>query len=417
MAKIPLAIVGCGGMGGRHLLGLKELQDSGMNNVTLAAVCDLRQDNAEHLANEAEKVLGYRPAVYQDMAKMAAGLPELQAVDITTDAAAHHSVACAAFDLGLHVFVEKPLGLTMHACNRILAAQQRSGKLLSVAENYRRDPMSRLTRALLEAGAIGAPQLFMDISAGSGNTIIITPWRHKKDMGGMLLDGGVHNADMMFYFLGDIEQVYARVTLWEKTRYKPQDQGSLSGFYERWYGEMPESIEATAEDTLASVLNFKNGAVGQWTQSYAAHGRGFGHKTIYGSLGSLLPGGTRNGVSPVLNRDGQGELTGDALLELVPDFCLDEITSCLFGGQRMASYNVPFPAADRKLLAIELYEMSDCIQNSRQPEVDGQVGRRAVALCYAAFESSLLNRPVTLDEIESEQVGSYEAEINQKRGI
>jgi predicted dehydrogenase len=404
-------------MGGRHLLGLKELYDSGLSNIELAAVCDLRRDNAEHLAGEAEKLLGLRPAAYYDMAKMAAALPDLQVVDITTDAAAHHSVACAAFDLGLHVFVEKPLGLTMRACNRILAAQQRSGKLLSVAENYRRDPMSRLTLALLEAGVIGAPQLFLEISAGSGNTIIITPWRHKKDLGGMLLDGGVHSADMMFYFLGDIDQVFARIALWEKTRYKPQNQGGLSGFYERWYDEIPDSIEATAEDTLVSVLNFKNGAIGQWTQSFAAHGRGFGHKVIYGSQGSLIPGGTRNGASPVLTRDGLDELTGDPLLDLVPDFCLDEITARLFGAQRMASYNVPFPAADRKLLAIELYEMCECVQSQKLPEVDGQTGRRAVALCYAACESSTLNRPVTLDEIEAEQVGSYEAEINEKRRI
>ena len=228
----------------------------------------------------------------------------------------------------------------------------------------------------------------------------------------MLLDGGVHNADMMLYTLGDVRQVYAKIALWEKTRYKPQDAGGVSSFYERWYGEMSESIEATAEDTLASVLHFANGAIGQWTQSYAAHGRGFGHKVIYGSRGSLIPGGTRNGVSPVLKLDDQEELSGTPLLELTPDFHFDTITTRLFGGERLAAYNIPFPAADRKLLAIEFHEWGECIVQDKTPEVDGLVGRRAVALCYAAFESSTLNRPVTLDEIEAEQTGVYEAEIN-----
>ena len=417
MQKVPLAIVGCGGMGGRHLLGLKELQDHGVSNVDLVAVCDLRRDNAEHLADEASRLLGQRPGVFDDLAKLKAAIPDVQCVDITTDAVAHHAVAVQAFDLGLHVFAEKPLGLTVRACNQILAAQRRSGKLLSVAENYRRDPMSRLTRALLDAGVIGVPHLFMDISAGSGNSIIITPWRHQKDRGGMLLDGGVHNADMMLYYLGDIQQVFARIALWEKTRYKPTGEGGVSGFYERWYGEMPESIEATAEDTVTSVIHFKSGAMGQWTQSYAAHGRGFGHKVIYGSRGSLLPGGTRNGVSPILHLDGGEELTGEALLGLVPEYHLDGITASLFGNDRPSSYQIPFPSADRKLLAIELYEMADCILTAATPEVDGLVGRRAVAMCYAAFESSVLNRPVTLDEIEAEQVGSYEAEINTLRRI
>jgi len=180
---------------------------------------------------------------------------------------------------------------------------------------------------------------------------------------------------------------------------------------------MPEAIEATAEDTLVSVIHFANGTMGQWTQSYAAHGRGFGHKVIYGSHGSLLPGGTRNGVSPVLKLDDRDEVSGAALLDLVPDFCLDAITATLFGAERIASYDMPFPAADRKLLAVEFHELGACIAQGAEPEVDGSVGRRAVALCYAAFESSTLNRPVTLDEVEAEQVDAYEAEINAQLGI
>ena len=411
--KIPMAIIGCGGMGSRHLLGILELANSSLNNVELVAVCDLRLDNAKNLADEAESLLGKRPLVFESMQKMKEAIPDLQAGIITTDAGSHHIVACEAFELGLHVLCEKPLGLTVHACNRILKSRQNSAKMLSVAENYRRDPMSRLTQALLEAGVIGAPQLFLDISAGSGNQIIITPWRHKKDRGGMLLDGGVHNADMMFYYLGDVREVYAKTALLEKKRYKPKNEGNLSGFYSRWYDEMPESIEATAEDTLSSVLNFQNGVLGQWTQSYAAHGQGYGYKMIYGSQGSLIPGGTRNGISPVIKLDGREEITDNALLDLVPDFHLDEITTELFGGDRLASYHLPFPSADRKLLAIEIYELAACILNDKNPEVDGRIGRRAVALCYAAFESGNLNRPVSLDEIEAEKTASYEAEINE----
>jgi hypothetical protein len=138
---------------------------------------------------------------------------------------------------------------------------------------------------------------------------------------------------------------------------------------------------------------------------------------LFGSRGSLIPGGTRNGVSPTVHMDGRGEITGDGLLDLVPEFGLDEITARLFGGERMASYNMPFPDADRKLLAIEYYELADCIEKGSRLEVDGLMGRRAMALCYAGFESSVRNRPITLDEIEAEEVGSYEAEINANLGL
>jgi predicted dehydrogenase len=414
---IPFAIVGCGGMGLRHLLGLKELLDAGLCTLELVAVCDLRRDNAAHLADEAERLLGGRPFVYDDLARMSAALPDLQAVDIATDVRAHHALACAALDLGLHVLCEKPLALTVRGCNRILEAQRRSGKVLSVAENYRRDPMSRLTRATLDAGAVGAPYLYLDTSVGAGNRIVITPWRHRKLSGGMLLDGGVHNADMMLYYMGDVRQVYARTALWEKTRFKPEGTSSTAGFYARWQGEMPESIEATAEDTLVATIDFCSGAIGQWTQSYAGHGRGYGHRVIYGSQGALRPGGTRDGASPLLTLDDGSEVTGPALLERAPGYHLDEAAAVLFGADRPASYDLTFPEADRKLLALEYHEMGECILHGRTPEVDGLAGRRAVALCYAALESGLLNRPVTLDEIEVEGTGAYEAESNAHLGL
>ena len=412
MVRIPLAILGCGGMGGRHLLGLKELYETDLCNVELVAACDLRRENAEHLADNAAKLLGRRPLVFADLERMVAALPDLQAVDVATDAGSHHAVVRAAFELGLHVLCEKPLALTVRGCNLILDAKRRSQRVLSVAENYRRDPMARLTKALLEVGAIGEPFMLFDISAGAGDRIIILPWRHYKNVGGILLDRGVHDADMMQYYMGHAQQVYARLKLWEPTRYKPASSSAVSGFYRHWYDEMPDSIQATAEDTLVSVIDFENGTTGQWTAFDAAHGQGFGIGVIYGRRGSLRVGGIRNGASPVLHVDGEGEITGPALLDLVPDFHLDPVAARLFGADRLASYGLPFPEADRKLLAIEYHEFAECVRTGREPEVDGDVGRRAVALCYAAFESSTLNRPVTLDEVISGHSGAYEAEIN-----
>ena len=48
---VRLAIVGCGGMGRRHLAGLAELA-RGERVVDLVAVCDLNDRNAYDLADE-----------------------------------------------------------------------------------------------------------------------------------------------------------------------------------------------------------------------------------------------------------------------------------------------------------------------------------------------------------------------------
>jgi predicted dehydrogenase len=416
MEKIKLAIVGCGGMGGRHLLGLKELDESGMRNVELVAACDLRRDNAERLADKAADLLGARPAIFGDIPALVKAIPDLAAVVVTSDAGSHHVVACQAFELGLHVLCEKPLGISMRACNRILAAQAAAGKVLSVAENYRRDPMARLTRALIEAGAIGQPYLMFDLAASGQSDILILPWRHYKHVGGMVIDGGVHNADLQLYFLGDAHEVYARTKLWETTRHKGARLG-VAGFYEAWRGEIPATITATSEDMFVSVVGFKSGATANWTQFYAAHGKGFSQKVIYGEKGSLVCGGIRNGVSPILTLDDGTELTGDALLELVPDYHLDGITEQLYAAPRPASFSLPFPACDRKLLAIEYHEFAQCILAGGRPEVDGLVGRRALGICYAGLESGVLGRPVLVDDVEAERTAIYEADINAHWGI
>ena len=416
MQTIPIAIVGCGGMGGRHLLGLKELYDAGLGNVELVAACDLRRDNAEHLADNAGKLLGKRPQVFGDMAAMVQAMPDLQGVDITTDSGSHHKVATMALDLGLNVMVEKPLALTIRGCNMIMAAQKRSGKVLSVAEQERRDPMCRLTKAVVESGVLGDLYMLFQMGAGGSNQIIIWPWRHYKNIGGIVVDAGVHTCDQMQYYMGNAREVYAKAKRFEPIRYRGARIG-VNNFYEHWYAEVPEKIEATAEDSLVSIITFESGVTGQWTTFNAAHGQGFRQSGIYGSKGSLHSPGSRNGGPVVLHLDDGGEISGDAVLGLVPDFHLDATTACLFKGDRLGSYGFSHPESDRMLLAIEYQEFGECIQTGKQPEVDGYMGRKALALVNAALESSVLNRTVTLEEIESERTAVYEAEINAYWGI
>ena len=100
MDKIKLAIVGCGGMGTRHLYGLRELSQTPFCNVELVALCDIRRENAELAASEAERLLGIRPQIFTDLEEMARQVPDLAAVDVVTDPSVHHSVACEAMDLG-----------------------------------------------------------------------------------------------------------------------------------------------------------------------------------------------------------------------------------------------------------------------------------------------------------------------------
>lgn len=70
MNHVNMAIVRCGGMGRWHLTGLAELTQSNSDCVTLQAVCDLNERNAEDLVDEAAGLLGYRPRVFLSVAEL-----------------------------------------------------------------------------------------------------------------------------------------------------------------------------------------------------------------------------------------------------------------------------------------------------------------------------------------------------------
>ncbi|GIT17255.1 MAG: hypothetical protein CM1200mP39_00610 [Dehalococcoidia bacterium] len=71
---------------------------------------------------------------------------------------------------------------------------------------------------------------------------------------------------------------------------------------------------------VISTLKFKNGAVGQWTSFYAAHGQATQYGMIYGSKGSITPAKNRRGDELTVTIDGVGTISGDEVLELVPVF-------------------------------------------------------------------------------------------------
>ena len=67
MQKIRLAIVGCGGMGHRHMYGLVELHQSGWEHFDLVGVCDPVEANAESLAGQVAAQLGPPPTVVSNL--------------------------------------------------------------------------------------------------------------------------------------------------------------------------------------------------------------------------------------------------------------------------------------------------------------------------------------------------------------
>jgi predicted dehydrogenase len=343
---------------------------------------------------------------------------------VTTTPRSHHTVAAEAFARGWHAMVEKPMGLTVRACRLINQAAAGSGLVLSVAENYRRDPINRLGKALLQSGAIGDPRLMIHNTVGGGDKMTISMWRHDKKASGILLDVGTHYTDILEFYLGEATSLYAQTRLHEKVRHNPMsgrevdpaEATSPGGVYERWQKDFPPQFEATADDAGYATILFASGAVGQYVIDRAGHGQSIWQRAIFGSRGSLDLPGDRTGQRLRLHIDGD-VMDDERLLEFVPDFHLDEVTAALFGGTRLYGYDFPFNETDRKLLAVEYAEFGDAILGKATVEVDGEAGTRAVALSYALMESQAAGRAVTMDEVMSDRTNAYQVEINESLGI
>src|SRR6266545_5267492 len=105
MDSIQLGIVGCGGMGTRHLHGLREYAEIvkagyGGAPLRLAAVCDPNEANATLLAETAAAELGERPRVFHKLEALLSEAPEVTAFDVTTEPRLHHDITCQLLRAG-----------------------------------------------------------------------------------------------------------------------------------------------------------------------------------------------------------------------------------------------------------------------------------------------------------------------------
>mgnify|MGYP001393994578 CR=1 FL=1 len=160
-----------------------------------------------------------------------------------------------------------------------------------------------------------------------------TAWRHTKIRGGYLLDYGVHNSDLLLYFMGEVDSVYAETRLWEKVRSinrKPLSE-PMSKFYSHRVRETladAETIDTDSEDMILGLVRFRSGAIGQFGMSMAAPGQGTSVNILYCDDGSIQSPQSRSGAPVAVTLAGESaEIPGEDVLGLVPDWKLDNLTA------------------------------------------------------------------------------------------
>ncbi|HWK26424.1 MAG TPA: Gfo/Idh/MocA family oxidoreductase [Solirubrobacter sp.] len=285
---------------------------------------------------------------------LAAALAEhrLDAVAIATPTFGHRDLAVTAAEHGAHVFIEKPLALTLAECDDIIAAAERAGVILQVGFVRRYQPEFAEAHARVEAGEIGDVMVIKSLTRGPG---LPPAWAHDIALSnGMLAEVNSHDFDSVRWLAGsDIERVYTEVA-----------------------NRKGERFGVTAEhfyDNAVVSLRFADGALGTVDGACPAEYGYDARVEILGTKGLLVI----------------GEVSGSPLLMAV-----DRAK----GGNRPVHKTWPdrFPLA----YMAEMRAFVDAVRGGGEAEVTGLDGRRAVQAVVAANRSWMQERPVRLDEVE-----------------
>lgn len=397
--KLGVAIVGCGFMGRRHMLGFNALHKVGKLNGEIVALLDINAETANKLAEETFSLMGMRPRVYRSIDELLKD-ERVEALDIVTDPRTHHTIAIRAMEAGRHVLCEKPLALTMKTGRMMVEAAERTGMVLGTAENYRRGGANRVAKAVIDSGLLGKLHLMLEFWAGGDDKIIISKWRHMKDTGAIGLDMSIHYADIIEYYVGPVERVWGRGIIAEPTRVTAD--GS-------------ETIIPTGEDALFASMQTKAGVDVQYTYLPSGLGKRYQQRSLHGTKGSMtVPPDRSDGdvVVYLADRELKGQELIEELKKLGAFININDVTKAVLGPDGTGGKGAAWADVDAGYLAVEIADFIEAVFEKRAPEVDGMGGLRALAVVYAILESGLAKREVSVNEILDGRLHAYQDEID-----
>jgi len=187
--KVGVGLIGCGGMGRHHAADLANIE-----NVGVRGYADIRQEAAEATMRE------FGGDFYTTDANKFFDDDRIDVVLICTHHHLHKPYAVEAAKAGKHIFVEKPLALTIEECKEIEEAVESAGVKLMVGFQARFSPFVDKLKETIPKPLVTFGQL-VDPRWGDSS------WANDPiEGGGNVLSQGCHLFDMM-YWLNESEPV------------------------------------------------------------------------------------------------------------------------------------------------------------------------------------------------------------------
>lgn len=337
--RLGLALIGAGRIGSSH----GELIANRVSGVDLVMVYDPVDGVAAKLAEE----LG-APSATQSLGDVWAD-PRIDAVVIAAPARSHTDLVVAAAQAGKHVFVEKPMALTLADADRAGSAADTAGVVLQVGFNRRFAPSFAAAKGKIEAGVIGTPQLLRSVTRDPGpfqaDPARIPQWT-------IFYETLIHDFDTLCWLNADAEPLRVTAVADALVRPDAKDSGHL--------------------DTAVVTIEFSNGAIAVAEANFCA---------MYGY-------------------DVRGEVFGSAGMVTAGDVRISDLTTYTSEG-----ISVDTSRRDTDLLRSsylgEFQAFADAIRAGAPSPVPASAARTALSIALACIMSVEEGRAVRVEEVAS----------------
>jgi len=256
VSRLKVGVIGVGGIARTHFPGW-----AASPHTEVAALADVAPEALRRAgADQGVARLYERP---EDLIAD----PEIHIVDICTPNAYHAPLAIAALEAGKHVLCEKPLAPTPEEIRQMIAARDRSGRLLMTAQHFRFQGSAQALKAELDGGILGEvyhARSWMLRRAAAPTRPGFIQKRHSG--GGPCIDIGVHILDLTLWMMGFPRPVSVSGVTQAKLVRQP-------GVFSIWGGPIPAE-QFDVEEFAAAFVRFENGATLVLEVSWLLH-----HKT------------------------------------------------------------------------------------------------------------------------------------------
>lgn len=388
--SLGLGIAGLGIAARQVLPHIEGIRD----RVRLTAVSDIVPDVLAKFVAENPDVAGF--ATVEDLCKA----NDVDVVWVSTPNQYHAQHAVMAAEAGKHVVCEKPMAISLAECDAIVAATKANGvKYVQGHSKIYYEPLRKM-RDVIKAGALGR---VTQINSWQYNDWLIrpvTPSEVKTSAGaGPVFRQGPHQVDMVRYLAGSaVKSVRA-----------------VAGRHEAGYPETESEYNAflTFEDGASATLAFN--AQGYFDAAELTWDIGeSGYRML--NADSTLPR-TRRTSAMTPEEKFQFVLRGDPYgrapygwedkkaMRGQPFFGIT-VVSCERGVIRQSPHGIYVYDKDgRREIpckggyfrgAAELLELSQAIEEAREPFLDALWGRATLEVCVAILESSREDREIRL---------------------